>query len=441
MDRYENIKIPDSLDSIIDDAILKAEKRKKVSWLKVPIAVAIITIIFISSVNVSPVFASYLSKVPLLRGLVELVQFDKGLKSIIEEGYVQKVNLSDEDNGIIFTVNNYILDRRRLIIDYSLYSKENNVTLYAPEFTDENGKHLNAFITYYLMYSEEKNEAYRDVIDIRFSEDIDKLPSKINISCDTMKKREDNKESEINGHWEVEFDLDNSLNVKPKIYTLNKDVTLGEVTFNIQDIKVYPTTIDMRVKLKNSKNIKFVGFNTPKMIYGKNNEILPYMGATLFSDEEISMHFQSNYFINSNDLYFQAEGIYCMPKEEQYVILDVENKKVLDDSGYNIEYVDTEKENIIFGDDNTSGNIMLRIRDEKILSQNNEKNFNSINFNSKAYDESGKEYIIGQGFSRDKDSMETFINFDKKQGNPKSLKLKINSVYSGIKKKIFIVIE
>ena len=73
---YEQIKISDKLEAVVLTAIKKAEivkKRKKIKTkiLKLSIAVASILIIFITSVNVSPIFAQSVKTLPVVGGIVK----------------------------------------------------------------------------------------------------------------------------------------------------------------------------------------------------------------------------------------------------------------------------------------------------------------------------------------------------------------------------------
>ena len=124
---YEQIKISDKLEAVVLTAIKKAEivkKRKKIKTkiLKLSIAVASILIIFIISVNVSPIFAQSVKTLPVVGGIVKYfeVYLDKGVKSAAENNFIQKTNMSFSNNGIKIEIDNIIPDNKKLTIMYTL---------------------------------------------------------------------------------------------------------------------------------------------------------------------------------------------------------------------------------------------------------------------------------------------------------------------------------
>lgn len=49
--------------------------------------------------------------------------------------------------------------------------------------------------------------------------------------------------------------------------------------------------------------------------------------------------FQSAYFNNVKSLKVKCDNIYIKPKKDEYIIVDLDNKKVIEDSGYNIKFL------------------------------------------------------------------------------------------------------
>jgi len=97
-EKYDNIEIPESLEFHINKQIKRKNRNKLI--LKLSSIAASLVIAFIIGVNASPALADEISRIPGLISLVELVRFDKGLKSAVENGYSQKVGESKEDKGI-----------------------------------------------------------------------------------------------------------------------------------------------------------------------------------------------------------------------------------------------------------------------------------------------------------------------------------------------------
>ena len=60
--------------------------------------------------------------IPGLDVIVDFVNIDKGVQRAAENGLSQHIGKSAEDKGLKLTIDNVILDRKRLVIAYSVVS-------------------------------------------------------------------------------------------------------------------------------------------------------------------------------------------------------------------------------------------------------------------------------------------------------------------------------
>lgn len=74
-DQYNHIETPIELDSIINEAIEKKPNFLSMYLSKTGIAAAIVVVMFISAVNISPTFAQDISHIPVVGSIVKLVNF------------------------------------------------------------------------------------------------------------------------------------------------------------------------------------------------------------------------------------------------------------------------------------------------------------------------------------------------------------------------------
>lgn len=70
---YNNIEIPDKLNEVVDSALnINKKKRKKIArWSSIAASICVI----ISAVNISPVFASTLEKIPVIGDVIKIINF------------------------------------------------------------------------------------------------------------------------------------------------------------------------------------------------------------------------------------------------------------------------------------------------------------------------------------------------------------------------------
>ncbi|MFA6939810.1 MAG: DUF4179 domain-containing protein [Clostridiaceae bacterium] len=414
---YNNIEIPESLEFHINKQIKRKNRNKLI--FKLSSIAASLVIAFVIGVNASPALADEISRIPGLAPLVELVRFDKGLKSAAENGYVQKVSETREDKGIKITVNNLIFDNKKMVIDYSIEGKE-LLNFRNFDITDKDGKRLKASQRWGNFIDDNNNN--RGTIEITMAEG-EKFPEAINFTVVSLEKGLDHEKTEvINGNWAFSIILDKELvKDKGKIVNCNKAYSVGNYNFEIENIRMYPTITYVRVKL--DPDYKFNAFKEPYLMDDKGIKY-NLIGWSTINDSLIDMQFESGYFNKTKEIYFKASGVYFMTKEDKYLSIDLENKKIIDSSGYGIKFNDIS--------DNSVSNeeiITLEVTDEKVLA---ERPVNFIHFEDEAYDEKGKKFSVqvGDRISK-KVNPWIYIIIPKKVKMPKQLKIKITSVSSG----------
>lgn len=418
-DKYNSIEIPESLEFHINKQIRRKNKNK---WVfKLSSIAASLIIAFVISVNASPALADEICKIPGLAPLVELVRFDKGLKSAAENGYVQKIGVCKEDKGIKITVNNLIFDNKRMVIDYSITGNE---TLNLNEFsiTNKSGERIMAFIGWNHFINDKVNN--RGTIEIMIGDGED-IPETLKFTIKSLRKSSDDKAKVIEGNWDFLLNLNKELiKDKGRIINCNKEYSVGDYNFEIEYVLMYPTITYVRVKP--DPNYKFSAFKEPYLMDDKGIKY-NIRAWSIQNDNLIDMQFESGYFNKIKEIYFKASGVYFMTKEDKYLSIDIENKKIIDSSGYGLKLL-----GIFYDKERNEENIELEVTDEKILAQRSEGSTNTIELNYEAYDEQGKKIPVSTGHSGGgNENPRIHIMIPQKDKMPKQLKIKITSVYSG----------
>lgn len=444
--QYASIPIPDELTLRVDRAIERGavkEKRKKAINI-IGVAAAVL-IIFISSVNISPAFAGYMKNIPGLSYFVELVKFDKGLKSAIENDYVQVVEKSKKDKDIKFTIRSLIFDRRQLIISYTIETTGDYMDLkpHVIEITDKDGNLLEvASNTSYTPDSEFKMKKARDGIMEFNAYDEGKFPTDMVLKCREFYEMDVNsgvEKSKIEGNWDISFKIDEKfMNAMPITKELNENYCLGPVHFNVEKVDMYPTAVYVTISFDKTDKDKFAGFKNLRLA-DENGRTYEEKGATIVSDYKRIIRFESNYFFKSKKLSLKADGIYHIPFESQYIVFDLKNNRITNDGGYNIEYLQYRK-NVAFDDKEYDLELSFNIRDEEILKncQLPGSQYGGIDF-SYAEDGSGNKCHVMRDFSSQaikKDNLkESFIErhicFSEMKKIPSILRLKVGYASKG----------
>lgn len=448
-ENYNEIEIPMELDSIIDKAVEKAEKEKvnkrKVKWFKPIATVAASLLILVLSINISPVFASYVSRIPGFERLVEMIQFDKGLQEAVDYGFAQKINKSVESEGVTFTVNDIILDQKNLIITYDLKTEELYKNLVLQKFKIKDGETGQRILSY--SHEPVGDDQYRNVnsgiIKIHYTNEKNSIPDEIAIdvaSVSGLSKEDDGRERRnIEGQWNTFFKVNKEKlqEAKPKdILVKNKNIVVDNMKFTIDNVKAYPTNLDVHITFDSNNPYRFVGFKNIYMEDEKGNKY-GFKGSSQEGEYGYTLHFISNYFTKSKGLELHCDGLYIMPKEKQYIEVDLDNKKVINDSGYNLSYLYHR-----INDTNNNEHSLelgIKVSDEEMLKD--KMHFRPIEVYSTVYDKNGNTYLINvvswsvvQDPASHKEYGILTLEFPQMESIPEGMKIEIASVYTNLTK-------
>ncbi|MEW9125101.1 MAG: DUF4179 domain-containing protein, partial [Thermotaleaceae bacterium] len=228
---YSTINIPKDIDSFIQKGIDRGRMRKRRNIRKkiLGLAAAVFVAILVTSIRISPAFAAYLSEIPGLGHLVNIVNFDKGLELAIENNFIQHINIYDEHEGISFSVDDIIIDESRMIIFYTIDKGERKyININRIDFLDEKGNLLQAAFSYpgFIDEDMEKQQIVKNQVDIGFVEETiipDVLKMKVKLMESPLSWsefsqrhnqlqensiRDRDRYTEIAGTWEIDIPID-----------------------------------------------------------------------------------------------------------------------------------------------------------------------------------------------------------------------------------------
>ncbi|AKA67334.1 DUF4179 domain-containing protein [Clostridium scatologenes] len=311
---FEQIKVSEKLDDVVEKAIKKAKKDKKkniikTKLIKYALAAASISIIFMTSVKFIPVFAEAINNVTIGQAITRELQYyyDKNIGNAVKEGASQCIDESKINKNIKVTINNIVGDDKNLFIFYTLNGKINkeelkNLLLQNFKITDNDDNLLldstsnyysklpakldhkdgDYLLTYNKKYScvvaslgnsfknySKSGESYGciELSSINGS----KIPNELNLEFLSLteaykmsyskNKYEDffsnfkREPISISGQWKFDINAYQSLKYKkPEVYN-NIKFRENSTDFNIKALKIYPTHIEMRIELgKNTIN-------------------------------------------------------------------------------------------------------------------------------------------------------------------------------------------
>jgi hypothetical protein len=326
---YDNI--PVSIE-FLDAAIMAGFQRAKIEEVKKPrpkkwiysfVAAAVLLIGFFTSVRLSPALADYMAVLPGMEKIVEMLRFDKGKMSAIENDYYQEIGASASDNGLKITIDGAIADQKGMVLFYSLVAdkKQKNLYLDGLELERQDGKELLYGASGSYMHSDEGETHFTGTIDYYFQKDIDtnKFVMELKISGDTS------------AELTIPFSLTKDL-IEKKTYELNKTVAIEGQKITFISATVYPLSVAVHLKYDPANTKKILNLDDLRLV-DENGEVWNKVNngvtATTISENEHIIYLQSNYFRQPKELNLALNKLQAIERDEEFVMVDVGAGKIL----------------------------------------------------------------------------------------------------------------
>lgn len=341
-EKLNNIPKPDSIDEYIKIGIEKGKSKKKKMRVKKlgNIAAVVAFLILITSIRVSPAVAVALSKVPGLEYIVNLINYDKGIKDIVDNNFVQPVNLSEEHEDLVFTIKDVIIDSSKAIIFYSIENKGDHrfVNLEEMKFTDDNGERLVASINWGAFIDKDMNleKKLEGTVELNFIEET-VLPDKLFIDA-TLRESDKGNDSRDNQRilsstWKYEIPIDKEkIEAMHRVYTVNKNIEVEGQKIYFKTLTITPTRIALAVEYDKNNTKKILGFDDLAILNEKGEEwarINNGVSASIRDDYNEILYFQSNYFANPKELHIKGSSMKALDKDKLEVVVNMEKKELL----------------------------------------------------------------------------------------------------------------
>lgn len=351
--RVTDMPIPTGLDDHIQKGITKGIKAQKAwrfgKWST--LAACFLLAVFIISARVSPAVASVIHQIPGLGYIVEIINYDKGLQSAVENDFILPLGVSDEHENIVFTVDGLIMDEASLVIFYTVDNKrgEGSVDFSDVKLLDDRGEPL-----------EQVSISHSSLGDPDQDGD-GKIQSRINVNFDNhtlipdqlhleIKLREISAEepagafTNLSSTWKVIIPVDKEKFAGMKtVYEVNQSVVIEGQRITFEKVTVYPTrmVLDIFYDPANSKKIFY--FDDLTLVNEKGEEwgeIWNGISGSRPDDNHDILFFQSNYFTQPQELYLRGKSIRAIDKESTKITLDLEKEKIVEGpSGLVLEQV------------------------------------------------------------------------------------------------------
>lgn len=303
---------------------LQLAKRQRKKRMRIWSGVACVVILMISltlSIRLSPQFAQSMTKVPGISLFVDMIRTDKGIQDIVSFDYYEVLNVAQTKDNITFTLQGVIADTSGMVLNYKLASSEPVQNL-SPQITIlQNGSPLPVTMGQNSSGDELKFE-------------VEKLVHVVSL-------RSINYE---NPNFELQVDINNEKNTtliipftlkkpiaKTKTVALNHTLTFEEQKLIVEEIAISPLRAKITIRVSGDNTMRLLDIEKLQL---KDEHGEVWNEGTIISANGsletglVHYYLQSNYFRETKKLALEIGDIQALPKGDDYVEIDTENKKV-----------------------------------------------------------------------------------------------------------------
>ena len=309
------------------ERLLKRNKLIKRSSWSIVIA-ATLFISFITSINVSPVFASKVSSIPGMEAIVNLLQKDKDLIAAVENDFYQPLNLSQEKNGITVSLDGVMADQKGIVIFYTVHSKKKNLPLEIES----------------LQLKKEYNRNLPVLNTTFYSSAPPTIEEKVFSSIMTLETIENERVANGNLLWSIDLKTGDKVEqfqipfklkkseVKSKTIDLSKEVVIEGQRIIIESVTINPIRAEVKLKVDPNNSKKIFSFNNLKFTNDLGDEWVVNNRGTAFRSidgNEWRITLQSPYFNKSDQLKLEFGKIAAIDKKDAFILIDTEAETFL----------------------------------------------------------------------------------------------------------------
>lgn len=298
-----------------------ARKRKSQLYAVASVA-AIVLLLFVTSIRVSPAVAEAIAKIPGFASVVGKIAVDKGIHDIVDNDYYEDLGIVETQGDYTLTLRSVVADHSGMTIFYRLESSSDlsKVSITSLEVTQQ-GNPFGVVSPYTISRTGER-KVQEDKVEITSADDL----SYDNLSFEFNMHLSDGEETQFS----VPFTLTKPIN-EPKVYELNQSVVIDGQTIDVKQLEISPLRAEIRLAAYEQNTMRLLKYTSVRLI-DENGEVWgqPVNGdGGVQRDGEVSISMQSNYFREPKKLTLVMEGIEALPKGSDYIEVDFEQQKVL----------------------------------------------------------------------------------------------------------------
>lgn len=338
----EHVELPISLDEMIQVGIMRGKReqvrkqriKRRTVWASAVVCVFFLS--FVLSIRFSPTFASMVRDIPGMDGFVKLVQktMDRGVRLAVDHEFIQPIGVSDEHDGIDFTVEGIIADDSRLVIFYSIDREQANrfVEFGSIKMFDQNDQNVGGMFAY--SHPEEKENwqlqgfgIQQGMIDVAMVAG-KTIPNEVQLKVNLFYEGEDKILSPSN-EFNIHFKIDHKFFAEMREeYEINQTIDIEGEKLNFLKAVVHPLNIELHIQFDPNNRRDLISVADMRFVDEKGNEMRRTHNSGPEDGKQV-LYFESSYFHKPKHLWLEGELFRALEKDKMDLIIDTNKKQIL----------------------------------------------------------------------------------------------------------------
>lgn len=322
----DSIQVPrEKLQEQRQQALQRHQKRKRRNKTTAAIAssIVILCLAFTLSIRVSPAFANYVAQIPGFAPFVAMIEEDKGMRDVLNNGYFEEIGASatSKEHHITLSVIGVVADYSGLAIAYTVEAPRNLSDFGHPNIDIlHNGKQIPAGFLY--DYSREEETTYiEDMIMLTSDQGLD-FSSR---DFELVFTYED-----IGETIAVPFTLQQDI-YEPKKIAENVELELQQQRLTIESIMITPMRAILKFDVDEQNDMQIIALDGLKLVDERGEEWATIRNG-LFANGSLrennyTLYMESNYYREPKSLKLMIDAVAALPKGEDYIVVDFDKQK------------------------------------------------------------------------------------------------------------------
>ncbi|MFS1512845.1 DUF5643 domain-containing protein [Chengkuizengella sp. SCS-71B] len=272
----------------------------------------------------------------------ELIQLEKGLLTAVEHNFIQKIEKSDEQEGIIITIDSIIIDEAKMIVFYSMEGVKDYKRVFSNsvELLKTNGESYGAGSTYGSpVHNDEQSNIIYDRIDFYFIDE--NIPEDMILKLKLEVGDNLSESKELVSTWSIPFQVDKKqFENKNRFYLINQTAQIEEQSITFHELIIYPTRSELRVSFDDNNSKKIFGLEDLRITDNLGNvwgTVNRGFSGTYLNENEHLLYLESNYFEYPKELFIDVSTIRALDKNAMQFQVELTQNDEIKTSNDNIE--------------------------------------------------------------------------------------------------------